>query len=687
MLPNLPIAPPNLPARRQPQAPAEPVRARTGADLSARREPRGAEPSFKELLRQDLSAARGKDRPDRSAEVDGAAERSASAGSTEASEVRAADDAAAAADAAGAQDARSGVSADDGSSDGSNGGSDGAASRDDAGGRGQATDEGDKTQGQRAQGDETRGDQTRGDENRGDENQGDKTQGESSEAEAAAALAMGVTTRDTVASRWFDGEAVDAGAARAAPSEALSSSTGDALQATRPEFGARLDTGPNTGPNTGLNAGTDGGRAQASSQQVSSQQISNQKPSLTQGTDSQAADALNARVAASAAASDAATAVATSPLTAATATPAVPKVPSKSTETGSSSTASATAAAARASASSVALGAEADNASAAIRALEDAVLAARADRASSPTDAASRAADPALARVAAMEADLAAERVAQALGQGLVEFDGADGQARAAGNATAPEKRPAANQTNGADARMMADAMAAERGGSTNASAASAGSTTAGIAVPFAMAQPSISSGLTALGGMLGADGLAADLARQPSDGASPGAQLAAKGLGILANQRGGAITMRLEPPALGQLRIELQVSQGAVVADFTAATAEARALLEANLGMLRERLESQGLSVERITIHGARTAEAATQSSGDQRQEQGGNADARDRGGERRQDAAGGESRGRRDRDPGSQHELAGRANRRQGGFASALDSAAVTPAARRSA
>jgi flagellar hook-length control protein FliK len=231
---------------------------------------------------------------------------------------------------------------------------------------------------------------------------------------------------------------------------------------------------------------------------------------------------------------------------------------------------------------------------------------------------------------------------------------------------------------------MMADAMAAERGGSTNASA---GSTTAGIAVPFAMAQPSISSGLTALGGMLGAGGPAADLARQPSDGASPGAQLAAKGLGILANQRGGAITMRLEPPALGQLRIELQVSQGAVVADFTAATAEARALLEANLGMLRERLESQGLSVERITIHGARTAEAATQSSGDQRQEQGGNADARDRGGERRQDAAGGESRGRRDRDPGSQHELAGRANRRQGGFASALDSAAVTPAARRSA
>jgi flagellar hook-length control protein FliK len=444
----------------------------------------------------------------------------------------------------------------------------------------------------------------------------------------------------------------------------------------------------------------DGGRAQASSQQGSSQQTSNQqtsnqqtsnqqtstqKPSLTQGTDSQATDALNAQTAASTAASAAATAaprsataVATSPLAAATAAPAASRVPTNSTETGSSSAASATAAAGRASASGVALGAEADDAIAAIRALEDAVLAARADRASSPSDAASRAADPALARVAAMEADLAAERVAQALGQGLVEFDGADLQARPAGNATALEKRPAAIQANGADARMMADAMAADRGGSTNTSAASAG-----IALPPAMAQASISSGLTALG----ASGSAADLARQPSDGATPGAQLAAKGLGILANQRGGAITMRLEPPALGQLRIELQVSQGAVVADFTAATAEARALLEANLGMLRERLESQGLSVERITIHGARTAEAATQSSADQRQDQGGNADARDRGGERRQDAAGGESRGRRDRDPGTQHEHTGRADRRQGGFASALDSASMKPAARRSA
>jgi len=155
------------------------------------------------------------------------------------------------------------------------------------------------------------------------------------------------------------------------------------------------------------------------------------------------------------------------------------------------------------------------------------------------------------------------------------------------------------------------------------------------------------------------AGGLAADLARATTAETPASAQLAAKGAEILANQRGGAITMRLEPPALGQLRIQMQISQGAVVADFTAATPEARVLLEMNLGMLRERLESQGLSVERLSVHGPsrgneQGAVPTAGSTGDARQD--GN-DARDRGdrGERsgtRQDAAGGESRGRRDGD-----------------------------------
>jgi len=157
----------------------------------------------------------------------------------------------------------------------------------------------------------------------------------------------------------------------------------------------------------------------------------------------------------------------------------------------------------------------------------------------------------------------------------------------------------------------------------------------------------------------------APDLALPTEADAHPSAQLAAKGIAILGNQRGGAITMRLEPPALGQLRIELQIQQGAVVADFTAATPEARVLLEANLGMLRERLESQGLSVERISVHGGRGTESASpvaaHAGGDARQE---GAGARSDGGDRgdrsgtRQDAAGGESRGRRDGDARAQRD-----------------------------
>ena len=181
--------------------------------------------------------------------------------------------------------------------------------------------------------------------------------------------------------------------------------------------------------------------------------------------------------------------------------------------------------------------------------------------------------------------------------------------------------------------------------------------TTASTPMQPAMVLPASSDG-SAISAAMGEP--AADLAR-PSLDPAPTGRLAAKGIDILSNQRGGAITMRLEPPALGQLRIELQISQGAVVADFTAATPEARVLLEANLGMLRERLESQGLAVERMTVHGGRGTEAAPVGAaahgGELRQDQNGSgSDARDRGdrGGGRQDAAGGESRGRRDGEPG---------------------------------
>ena len=227
------------------------------------------------------------------------------------------------------------------------------------------------------------------------------------------------------------------------------------------------------------------------------------------------------------------------------------------------------------------------------------------------------------------------------------------------------------------DATVVIDGLPA-----TNADAAT------GAMSAFAL-QPVAGSGGASAGAFgtidagIAGEAPAADLAAATEPDLHPCAQLAAKGVALLANQRGGAITMRLEPPALGQLRIELHINQGAVVADFTAATPEARILLEANLGMLRERLESQGLSVERISVHGGRAAESVASATNfgasDGRSD---GADARNDGRDRSdrsgtgQDAAGSESRGRRDSDAraGRDRMDAGRRGTTRG-FAGVLD------------
>ena len=242
-------------------------------------------------------------------------------------------------------------------------------------------------------------------------------------------------------------------------------------------------------------------------------------------------------------------------------------------------------------------------------------------------------ANPVAARLAQVEGTIARDRVSKAVTDGGASIETTT---RAQPDADASASGAAAVDAQNA----LASGMFAPIAGTNDANAAA-------------------SSGIGALDAGSASAGLASDLVAATREELPPAAQLAAKGAGILASQRGGSITMRLEPPALGQLRIELQINQGAVVADFTAATPEARVLLEANLGMLRERLESQGLSVERITVHGGRGTEAAATltAPADSQPRQDG-ADARnDRGhqGDRsssRQDAAGGESRGRRDGD-----------------------------------
>lgn len=77
-----------------------------------------------------------------------------------------------------------------------------------------------------------------------------------------------------------------------------------------------------------------------------------------------------------------------------------------------------------------------------------------------------------------------------------------------------------------------------------------------------------------------------------------------ARALRSALNQQGGSVTMRLSPPELGLVKISLQVQHGVVSASFEAEQESVRHLLSSQLGHLRESLQSQGLTVERVDVH-----------------------------------------------------------------------------------
>jgi len=115
------------------------------------------------------------------------------------------------------------------------------------------------------------------------------------------------------------------------------------------------------------------------------------------------------------------------------------------------------------------------------------------------------------------------------------------------------------------------------------------------------------------------------------------------RGLTAMLQQRGGSMTMRLDPPALGQLRVQMTIAGGAVTAEFQPATAEAQALLDRSIATLRSALESQGLTVERLTVRAAPASTPTRETADDQSQQH--NQSARNQ-----PDAGDGRSRGRGD-------------------------------------
>lgn len=69
------------------------------------------------------------------------------------------------------------------------------------------------------------------------------------------------------------------------------------------------------------------------------------------------------------------------------------------------------------------------------------------------------------------------------------------------------------------------------------------------------------------------------------------------------ARQRDGEVRLRLSPPELGSLRLEVRVRDGVLVARMEAESQETRQLLLDSLPALRDRLFEQGIRVERFDV------------------------------------------------------------------------------------
>jgi flagellar hook-length control protein FliK len=69
------------------------------------------------------------------------------------------------------------------------------------------------------------------------------------------------------------------------------------------------------------------------------------------------------------------------------------------------------------------------------------------------------------------------------------------------------------------------------------------------------------------------------------------------------AGEGGGEVRLRLSPPELGSLRLEVKIHSGVLSAHIEADTPTARTLLLHNLHVLRERLEQQNIRVEQFDV------------------------------------------------------------------------------------
>ncbi|MEQ9459576.1 MAG: flagellar hook-length control protein FliK [Phycisphaeraceae bacterium] len=87
------------------------------------------------------------------------------------------------------------------------------------------------------------------------------------------------------------------------------------------------------------------------------------------------------------------------------------------------------------------------------------------------------------------------------------------------------------------------------------------------------------------------------------------------RGLRSAVNQQGGNVTLRLTPPELGTVRIQMELRGTTVSATLHAETDAGRQVLAQDISRLRAGLESQGLSVDRLSVQGMSQSNASNTS------------------------------------------------------------------------
>lgn len=75
------------------------------------------------------------------------------------------------------------------------------------------------------------------------------------------------------------------------------------------------------------------------------------------------------------------------------------------------------------------------------------------------------------------------------------------------------------------------------------------------------------------------------------------------RGIQGVVRHNGGSVTIRLDPPELGAVRVQMHMNAGVVTARLEAAQQSVRSMLNQQLGQLRHALESQGLTVDRLQV------------------------------------------------------------------------------------